>query len=377
VAGVAAIQGVDNTLQTLATAAVAPLAPAVAVTVGPVDRSDDRLRLNWFLYRITPHPAYRNMEPPRTGWRNAYGCPPLALQLHYLLSSHSGALTQNGEEDQFAHRALGAAMLALHEHRVIGTGDPLLSPFASPLVEPLRITTDDLDLDALTKVWTASSTSFRLSVGYEVSLVTIDSTQEYVAGPPVRTPTVFTVPSMGPRLTAVIPQRISAGLAFQVAAYGLTSDTAFTLARQSTDPVGPETGWPLPVSSAATPPGLVDLQLPPAQANLAPGSRHIDATATVNGLPFGRDSIGVDLVPTVTTPVGTVGRGSSVSLATAHAASDIEVFLNGVALTGAQVTFVSATEVDIAIPATAAAGPGTITLRAGKVAGPDAPVTLA
>ena len=41
----------------------------------------DELRLNWFLYRIGPNLAYRNMEPPRTGWRTARGRPPLALQL--------------------------------------------------------------------------------------------------------------------------------------------------------------------------------------------------------------------------------------------------------------------------------------------------------
>ena len=61
-----AIQGVDDTLKKLTTDAVARAARrSRTVTVGPLDRDGDELRLNWFLYRIAPNPAYRNMEPPR------------------------------------------------------------------------------------------------------------------------------------------------------------------------------------------------------------------------------------------------------------------------------------------------------------------------
>ena len=150
----------------------------------------------------------------------------------------------------------------------------------------------------------------------------------------------------------------------------------FTLGRESADPVGPPGGWPLTVGAGPTPPGQVALELPLAQADLPPGERHIDATATEEGLPFGQDRIGVTVVPALTAPVGAVARGNPVVLACAHAAPDVEVFLNGQRVAPAQVTFVSATQVDFTVPPATATGPGTIMLRAGKVAGPDEPVTI-
>jgi len=77
--GVTAIQGVDDILRKLASDAVASLTPKPDISIGPLDRQDTTLRLNWFLYRINPDPSYRNMEPPRTGWQTARGNPPLAL----------------------------------------------------------------------------------------------------------------------------------------------------------------------------------------------------------------------------------------------------------------------------------------------------------
>jgi hypothetical protein len=174
-AGITAIQGVDDTLKKLTTDAVASLSPKPEVTVGPLDRDSDELRLNWFLYRIGPNAAYRNMEPPATGWRTAYGRPPLALTLHYLLTAFPSSATNGGDQEQFAHAALAAAMQALHGNAIVGESDPKLSPLAKPLVEPLRITPDSLDLEALSKLWTATTQPLRLSIGYEVSLVVVDA----------------------------------------------------------------------------------------------------------------------------------------------------------------------------------------------------------
>jgi hypothetical protein len=377
-AGVAAIHGVDNTLRDLTAQAVAGLNPTVGVTVGPLDRDDDRSRLNWFLYRVTPNAAYRNMEPPRTGWRSAYGCPPLALQLHYLLSAHPSGLTQNGEEDQFAHRALGAAMQALHDNGILATGNPVLSSFALPLVEPLRISLEELDVEALTKLWTAATKPIRLAVGYEVSLVVIEATRQHEAGPPVRTPRVAVVPSMGPRLAAVDPVRLSAGASVLVTVNGLTGGTAFFLDPDPADPPLPPgaTGWALAPAPAPAPPGRVGLVVPAGLSNLAPGPRALRAVDSREGLPFGADLIGVTLVPAVTAPIGSVARGATLLLATAHAAADVEVFLNGARVPAADVDFLSATQVQLVVPAAATPGPGVLVLRAGKVSGPDAPVTV-
>jgi hypothetical protein len=374
-ASVTAIQGVDDTLKKLATDAVAALTPKPTITVGPLDRDDDELRLNWFLYRIGPNPAYRNMEPPRTGWRSSRGRPPLALQLSYLLTAFPAtAQNSTGDQEQFAHAGLAAAMRALHANAIVGETDAALSPLAKPLVEPLRITLEALDLEAITKLWTASTRPIRLSVGYEVSLVVVDSPETFAPGPPVQTRRVAVTPSIGPRLTAVDPARITHAVDLTVTATGLTAGVSFFLARESGDPAGPAEGWAM-TAVPSPPPGAVVLQLP--RDDLAPGARRLDAVATADGLPAGRDSIGVTVVPIVTGPAGPIARNVPVALATAHAAPDVEVFVGGVPLMASAVSFVSATHVEVTIPAATPPGTTHVGLRANKVAGPLVEVTLA
>ena len=213
-AGIRAIEGVDNTLVNVATTAVASLSPRPAVTVGPLDRDDDELRINWFLYSVRPNGAFRNMEPPLTGTRTARGQPPLSLELGYVLTAHPGTLTATGQQAQFASRGLAAVMQALHDRPIIAEGSPELAAEASPLVEPLRVTMDGLDLDGLSKVWTSVSRPMRTTVAYRVSLVVVDTTNVHVAGPPVQERRLVVVPSMGvassaPRRHGWQPESIS------------------------------------------------------------------------------------------------------------------------------------------------------------------------
>jgi hypothetical protein len=120
-------------------------------------------------------------------------------------------------------------------------------------------------------------------------------------------------------------------------------------------------------------PGHVKLALP--DPRIAPGLRRLDVVETDSGLPVGRDSIGLTVVPAVTGPSTALPRNTPVSLDTVHAAGDVEVFLGGVRLD--QVTFVSPTDVRITIPPATSPGPAAVALRAGKVAGPTRSVVVA
>jgi hypothetical protein len=368
-AGVTAIQGVDDTLKHLATDAVAGLTPKPRITVGPLDVDASDLRLNWFLYRIVPNTAYRNMEPPRTGTVTARGLPPLALELHYLLTAFPAAASGNaeGDQEQFAHAGLAAVMRAIHGNGIVPAADPAVPNTAKPLVEPLRVTMEALDLDAITKLWTAASEPVRLSIGYVVSLVVVDSPEQHVPGPPVRERRVAVVPSMGPRFTTVAPPRGSAATTFTVGVEGLTAGAVFTLAPEEGDPAGGGSGWdPTSVAPAGT--NAVELRF--ARPALRPGPRRLDLVAGENGLRTGADSIGVTLMPTVTGPTADAAPGDTVQLDTAHAAPGVEVFLRGVPLPAAAVTFQSGTRVDIVVPAGTAPGPADLALRANRTAGP-------
>lgn len=371
--GVTAIQGVDDILRKLSTDAVATLVPKPGITIGPLDRDDETLRLNWFLYRVSPDATYRNMEPPRTGWRTARGDPPLALRLSYLLSAFSAKPTDGGDQEQFAHAGFTAVMRAVQENAIIGDGSPVLTPalasLVDPLIEPLRIVLDTLDLEAVTKIWTAASRPIRLSVGYEVSIVLVQATKTYLAGPPVKTRRIAVAPSMGPRFVALSPARASLGDVIDAEVEGLTAGAVFTLVHEPEDPAGPD--WTMTVVSGA-PPGHVHIRLP--DGRIAPGLRELDVSESALGLPIGRDSIGLTVVPAVTGPA-TLAKGVATNLVTVHAAPDVEVFLRGKRL--AQVAFVSPTKVTVTIPLATPSGPADVVLRAGKVAGPTRSVTVA
>jgi hypothetical protein len=365
VAAAGAIQVADDTLKRLADTGLAdvPMAPKPDVTVGPLDREADGPRLNWFLYRVAPNAAYRNMEPPRTGSTSRRGKPPLALDLHYLLTAFPAAPTSTGDQEQTAHIALAAAMRRLHENPVVANGSAFLPVGTPNLHEPLRIALETLDLETLSKVWTAAAQPLRLSVGYVVTVVMLDALVAATTGPPVRVARSFAVPSLGPRLVQVAPPRFGGPADVTVTVTGAPAGTAYVLAAEPGDPAPvPAGGWPM-TRVADTAQGVV-LRLP--RNDLRAGTRRLDAVATVEGLPFGRDSIGVTVVPVVLGTSLPVASGSPVTLATAHTGPDTEVFVAGRRVATSALT---ATSVRFTVPA---GSPGTrpVMLRANRVAGP-------
>lgn len=365
-----AIRVVDDALKRIAESGLteAAMKPRPAVTVGPLDREAEGPRLNWFLYRIAPNAAYRNMEPPRTGSRTSRGSPPLALELHYLLTTYPAELTLVGDQEQIAHIALAAAMRAVHENAIVAAGSPFL-PTPPHLVEPLRITLETLDVENLSKVWTAASRPMRLSAGYAVSLVVVEQHAKSVAGPPVRERRLFVLPAIGPRLQSATPGRIGGNALTEVAVSGLVAGATFTLGPEPGDPTPtPGAGWPMTVTGTTS--TTVVLQLP--RHDLRAGVRRLDVSLAVEGLPVRGDSLALTVVPTVIANSAPVTAGATATLTTAHCGPDTELFLDSTPVT---VTVDSATQVRLVVPA-GFAGERTLTLRSRQVTGPAYPVTV-
>src|SRR6185437_2357023 len=115
------------------------------------------------------------------------GMPPLVLTLHYLMTAYA---RENDISQPFDHHLLGKAMSVLYDHALLGPDEIKLALPGSDLerqVERVRITLQPLSVEEISKLWTGFATQYRLSVGYEVSVALIDSTQ------PVKTPLpVFT-----------------------------------------------------------------------------------------------------------------------------------------------------------------------------------------
>ena len=100
-----------------------------------------QMRLNLFLHQVTHNAALRNLGLPSLAADGAtqLSNPPLALDLHYLMTAY-------GTEDWEAEALLGTAILMLHDNPVLARSDiatalenlPSLSP-AHALSVPLAI----------------------------------------------------------------------------------------------------------------------------------------------------------------------------------------------------------------------------------------------
>ena len=177
-----------------------------AVTATPPDRiatgANEPNQLNLFLYQVTPNMGWRNAAlQSRDGSGARVGNPPLALDLHYLLSAY-------GAQDLNAEVLLGYAMQLLHDTPVLARqqlrtvlggvspidGSLLPSPFGSlsavalaEQIELLKIVPVFLTAEDLSKLWTAMQARYRPSMAYLVSVVLIQGDGPARTAPPVLT----------------------------------------------------------------------------------------------------------------------------------------------------------------------------------------------
>ena len=132
-------------------------------------------QLNLFLYATHVNTAFSNSSMPGQARNGESGTPPLALVLKYLLTAYGA-----NDDDISGQGLMGQAMSAFHDHPVLGQVDIEGITPDSDLqnqIERLRITPDVLSLDDMSKLWSSFQAEYRLSTGYEVSVVLIESTR--------------------------------------------------------------------------------------------------------------------------------------------------------------------------------------------------------
>jgi Pvc16 N-terminal domain len=210
----------------------------LASTVGNVvvsalspDRIDQtgnqQSQLNLFLYQVTPNAAWRNVGlPGRDARGDRTGNPPLALDLHYLLTAY-GALEFHAEV------LLGYGMQLLHETPILtrtairmalappspvspGGSLPqgLQALFTSELaeqVEQIKITPETLNTEEISRMWTAFQAHYRPTAAYHVSVVLIESKASTKSPLPVRARRIYVVPFKQPFIAQVNSQETPGG----------------------------------------------------------------------------------------------------------------------------------------------------------------------
>jgi hypothetical protein len=186
----------------------------VTISIPPPEdetQAAEPTRVNLFLFRASENGALKNQMIPGQGHPSEYGHPPLSLVLHYLLTAY-GATDDNGLVNETrAHFLLGSAMRVLHDYPVIT--DSLMTMNSPPTqilhsslrgeFEHIKICLDPISLEDLSKVWTALTRPYRLSSGYTVSVVQIESRRLKTLAAPVLTRRIHLAISKRPQIANV------------------------------------------------------------------------------------------------------------------------------------------------------------------------------
>jgi len=178
-----------------------PLGPVKVTAVAPdtikLDEPEAGRSLNLFLHRVSPNQGWWNSALPShsAGDGARVSNPPLALNLHYLLTAY-------GNADFEAEILLGYGMHVLHERPVLDRaasrraldpsplGPTILPPAFQALVasdladqvEGITVSLEPIDSEEMSRLWSAIQSNYRPSASYVVSVVLIEATK------PVRTP---------------------------------------------------------------------------------------------------------------------------------------------------------------------------------------------
>lgn len=198
----------------------------VVVSALPPDRvlvagQPETSRINVFLYQVTPNAAWRNAALPSHDPGGArVSNPPLALDLHYLVTAY-------GSAEFHAEILLGYALQLLHEtpvltkeaiRRALAPVSPvdgsLLPPpldtlSASELadqVEQIRLSPRPMNPEEMSRLWAAIGSNYRPTAAYQASVVLIESRRPTRQALPVANDRrrIYVVPFRHPAIDKVV-----------------------------------------------------------------------------------------------------------------------------------------------------------------------------
>ena len=167
---------------------------------------------------MTPNAAWRNVDLPSLAADGATRLknPPLALDLHYLLTAYAS-------EDAEAEALLGYAILMLHENPIlpralISTVSATLpatplqrraeAPGSRAQIEMIKITPATLGREEMAWLWTALKADYRPTFPFQASVVLIEPEATTVSALPVLRRSISAISGLAPpfpALSAVVP----------------------------------------------------------------------------------------------------------------------------------------------------------------------------
>lgn len=198
----------------------------VTVTALPPDKTDStsgdkQSQLNLFMYRATPNMGWSNVGLPSiNSGGDRINNPPLALDLHYLLTAYC-------TEELHSEILLGYGMQLLHENPVLarkairksinpspavsGAGLPpelqtLSTSELAEQVEQIKIVPEILSTEEISKLWAAFQSKYRPSAAYLATVVLIESKKSTKSSLPVQGRKIYVLPFQYPVIEKIKSQ---------------------------------------------------------------------------------------------------------------------------------------------------------------------------
>ena len=172
-------------------------------------------QVNLFLHQVTYNAAWRNVSLPSLAADGStrLKSPPLALDLHYLLTAY-------GTADWQAEGLLGYALTMLHENSIITRDDirfaltnlpggnnmipSLKKSTLADQVEMIKITPATLGREEMAWLWTALKADYRPTFPFQVSVVLIQPQRNTSLALPVLFRTLQALPIQPAQLLAIV-----------------------------------------------------------------------------------------------------------------------------------------------------------------------------
>ncbi|HEY6347344.1 MAG TPA: DUF4255 domain-containing protein [Bryobacteraceae bacterium] len=189
---------------------------AIAPDIIQNNLGNGQLQVNLFMHQVTPNAAWRNVGLASLAPDGATRLhnPPLALDLHYLLTAYASQDTQ-------AEALLGYAVLMIHENPVLPRAQitaalshlPVTNPLQSVLslsglaeqIEMIKLTPATLGREEIAWLWTALKADFRPTFAFDVSVVLMQNALAGSFAFPVLSRNIGVQPMTPPQLVSVKP----------------------------------------------------------------------------------------------------------------------------------------------------------------------------
>jgi hypothetical protein len=196
-------------------------------------KADSENQVNLFLHQVTHNAAWRNSDfaSMSSGGTQRLSNPPLALNLHYLLTVYGSDYLQS-------EALMGYALMMLHQAPVLTREDianalALLNP-PSPTpppypgnvykyigsagladqIEMIKITPESMGREEMAWLWTALKADYRLTFPFQVSVVLLQPVEPTSFALPVLRTVISPSPIPPPQISAIVlpPNQVGAQL---------------------------------------------------------------------------------------------------------------------------------------------------------------------